>query len=885
MSPLTPFLLQLTMESVHEVTDPVSNDFNNKIEEKGDVYEDYIGTNVIDLIDPILLDELAPNGEHDYILEHIANMSEQDAIEIVKEGIEEHTYDWSFPKDMLDRMNRLMDGPSSYGKMYERDLKIDAVLLRYSSPYPEVRAIAPPTDDPTIPVETIRAYVLGYFWACIGTFVGTLYNSRFPQINLSSTVVQVILYPCGLFLAKVMPDWGITIWGTRHSLNPGPWTYKEQIFSTITYAVGGYATNAYTTILVQKNSHFYDEGYITAGYQIMMTLYIQIIGMGFAGLVRRWAVYPVSAIWFTNLPIVAMNRALLAGEIKETIFGWSISRYKFFFIVFISMFFYYWLPGYLFTALATFNWMTWIAPKNYNLAVITGSSLGLGVNPWPTFDWNTATSSYQALAQPFYVVGTQYIGSVIGFFIIVGMFYTNYAYTGYLPPNSSSAFANDGTSYSVTDIVANNTLIESKYQQYSPPFYSAGYLLLTGCAFAFYPMFFCYIFYTYWRIIKKGFVDFYNGLRYRKYGLADSNDVHARLLSKYKEVPDWWFLIILGVCLTLCCVFFHVYPIGTPYYIIFLCIGLNMAFQIPEAIVSAVTGTDYGLSGLLQVITGYLCPGNPNAYLISQALGNWAIVGQADGYCSDLKLAYYSKIPQRAVFRCQISGVILVCFVAVGTQLYVYSSIDGLCDLDQPHKYTCANDGYPLYTNSLMWGLLGSKRIFDGMYPILKWCSLMGFVLFLLIVPYEKYGPGIGNRIRNRIREKLSESKFQRVDSYILQPLRVILTLNPIMLLQGIQHWSPSNLSYKTTGLYISYIFMYHIRKRYTAWFEKYNYILSAGLTAGIAFTSLIMMSTQNTSLTWWGTTVSSAGDDGSSLGLLPIPERGYFGPEKGHFP
>lgn len=44
-----------------------------------------------------------------------------------------------------------------------------------------------------------------------------------------------------------------------------------------------------------------------------------------------------------------------------------------------SMFFYYWLPGYLFTALSTFNWMTWIAPNNLTLAILTGSNLGLGL--------------------------------------------------------------------------------------------------------------------------------------------------------------------------------------------------------------------------------------------------------------------------------------------------------------------------------------------------------------------------------------------------------------------------------------------------------------------------------------------------------------------------
>jgi hypothetical protein len=119
------------------------------------------------------------------------------------------------------------------------------------------------------------------------------------------------------------------------------------------------------------------------------------------------------------------------------------------------MFFYYWLP-YLFTALSTFNWMTWIAPSNFTLAILTGSGLGLGLfNPVTTFDWNVATSSYAALAQPFFATSTMYVGSILGCLIILGIYYSNMYDTAYLPINSPAAFANDGTSYNVTKVVIN----------------------------------------------------------------------------------------------------------------------------------------------------------------------------------------------------------------------------------------------------------------------------------------------------------------------------------------------------------------------------------------------------------------------------------------------
>jgi len=88
-------------------------------------------------------------------------------------------------------MRRLMDGPKLYGELYERDLRIDATLMRYSSPYPGVRAVVEPQDDTNVPIETIRAYFLGISWAIIGTFMSTFFNSRFPGI--SKTEMSLLL--------------------------------------------------------------------------------------------------------------------------------------------------------------------------------------------------------------------------------------------------------------------------------------------------------------------------------------------------------------------------------------------------------------------------------------------------------------------------------------------------------------------------------------------------------------------------------------------------------------------------------------------------------------------------------------------------------------------
>lgn len=204
------------------------------------------------------------------------------------------------------------------------------------------------------------------------------------------------------------------------------------------------------------------------------------------------------------------------------------------------MFVYYWLPGYLFTALSTFNWMTWIAPQNLTLAILTGSSLGLGLfNPVTTFDWNVATSSYAALAQPFFSTCTMYISSILGGLIILAIYYSNMYNTAYLPINSSSAFTNNGTSYQVQAVITDNKFDEAKYQQYSPPFYTAGYILTVGANFAFYPVYFFYITFNQWQTVSNAYKDFWAGLRRGKGNFEGAMDVHSRLMSRYPEVPDW----------------------------------------------------------------------------------------------------------------------------------------------------------------------------------------------------------------------------------------------------------------------------------------------------------------------------------------------------------
>jgi hypothetical protein len=378
------------------------------------------------------LDEGASSSEIDFILSKITVMTEDEALNILVKAIEYHDDDPNFPGPVMQKIKLLVQGPKVYGADssidYEIDLKVEAALIHYHSPYPEVRAVSDPEDDPTAPVETIRSYFLGMVIMGGATSINTFFSPRQPAINLGVYVLQLLLAPCGWFLAKILPDWGFTFRGKRHSLNPGPWTYKEQLFATIIFSVANGPGGTYYIYLVQQLPQYLGNTWVTYGYEVVVALSVQYFGFGFAGLLRRFVIYPVRTFWPKTFPTLALNRALLVPEKKENIHGWTISKYRFFMLGFAAMFCYFWIPNFLFGALHSFNWMTWIAPNNFTLAMVTGSYGGMGFNPIATFDWNYSGSG--ALVTPFYSTVQQYCARVISGLIIIGMYWGNMYWSG-----------------------------------------------------------------------------------------------------------------------------------------------------------------------------------------------------------------------------------------------------------------------------------------------------------------------------------------------------------------------------------------------------------------------------------------------------------------------
>jgi OPT family oligopeptide transporter len=210
--------------------------------------------------------------------------------------------------------------------------------------------------------------------------LGSFLNSV-PSIYLSGIVAQLVSLPCGKALAAILPTTRFKTFGYVWSLNPGPFNIKEHVCITVmaSVVVGG----AYSTEVVLTTRIFY--GIPTPmSFQILLALGSQIVGFALGGLLRPFVVWPSSMIW----PGALVNSALFNTLHKN--YGkrekGHMTRQRFFLIAVACSFVWYWIPGYLFTALSMFNWVCWIAPNNLVVNTLFGTNTGLGMSVL-TFDW------------------------------------------------------------------------------------------------------------------------------------------------------------------------------------------------------------------------------------------------------------------------------------------------------------------------------------------------------------------------------------------------------------------------------------------------------------------------------------------------------------------
>jgi OPT family oligopeptide transporter len=201
-------------------------------------------------------------------------------------------------------------------------------------------------------------------------------------------------------------------------------------------------------------------------------------------------------------------------------------------------------------------------------------------------------------------------------------------------------------------------------------------------------------------------------------------------MQRYKEVPEWVYLIVLLVSMVIGMVGVGIYPTNTSPVVLVFGIIMPLFCMIPCGLIQAVTGIAVPLNVLAEFIGGSLVAGNANGLMYFKTYGYIAVY-QALAFSSDLKLAHYLKIPPRSTFSAQMVATFIYCMVSAAIFNFAMGFKD-ICTADAEFKFTCPNQR-TFYTAALFWGTISPKRLFGPgqRYNLM----LLGFpVGFLMVV-------------------------------------------------------------------------------------------------------------------------------------------------------
>ncbi|OBZ77977.1 Sexual differentiation process protein isp4 [Grifola frondosa] len=735
---------------------------------------------------------------------------------------------------------------------FDPNYDTDATWLEDDSPYPEVRSAVANVDDPFMPVSTLRSWVLGICWAIILPGVNEFYYFRYPSLMVGGIVAQLMTFPLGRAWARFMPR--VKIFGV--SLNPGVFTIKEHVLITIMAGVGAQAAYATEIIAVQRVWYHQKFNFI---YQWMLVMSTQLIGFSVGGLARRLLVSPASMIWPSTLVECALFNTLHSQSYAGIGQHDGLSRERFFVYAFLTAALWYIVPGYLFQALSVFTWGCWLAPNNLKVNALFGYHSGMGFSLL-SFDWNQIAFIGSPLATPWWAEANVIAGFLIFYWFLAPLLYfLNVWYSQYMPISAISAFDNQGQTYNLTRILNDDATFNAEaYKAYSPLYLSMTFAISYGLSFA-----------SITATIVHALLYFRKPISVHLHrSLGEQPDIHAQLMAKYPQVPEWWYACILVVSSLFACLCIKLWPTQMTIWALIVALVIALVYVVPIGMIQAVTNRQVGLNVVTELIIGYMLPGRPVAMMMFKTWG-YIAMSQAMIFTADFKLGHYMKIPPRPMFWCQVVATIIAGTVQLGVETWMFSSIPDMCQKVQIDKsgFTCPNTTV-FATASVVFGVIG---------PTLQFSKGTLYYRTLRLSA-------------DRLDDALTRRARQRYSFSLSYPDSWLNYVNFPLMFTGIGLIPPASAVNYIPWAIIGFLFQYIIRRRYFPFWAKYNYVLSAALDAGTAVSTILVyfclqypmngLIGQHTIQQWWGNTVFKNTKDWAAA-PLQTPVNGVpFGPQ-----
>ncbi|KAK4052815.1 hypothetical protein OIV83_002102 [Microbotryomycetes sp. JL201] len=654
-------------------------------------------------------------------------------------------------------------------------------------------------DDPTLPVHTIRMWFLGLGLSCFGAVLGQIFYFRPQTVFVSQLFLQVIAYFLGIFWAKILPKakhgkfWAI--------LNPGEFNIKEHVAILIMASTASDSALAISVFAANELYYGLNPNY---GVAIFTLLGSQMFGYGLAGLLRSFTVYPTLIVFPNLVPVVnlfdVLHRDMDASAQKK--------RFRFFWIVFAAIFVWEWIPEYM---APTLTGISIFCLANQDSAWFTrifgGSNGNEGLGMFSLcLDWNYVGSgggSLGALFTPFSTQISQYCGVALCIILFCSCYVTNVWNAQNFPFLSQDMFYENGTQYDqMTILNADFSLNQTALEEQGLPWYAtSNAIYYVGSNLA--------IGATFTHVICWYMPSIIAAVKQWRQGTQP--DPHWQKMQVYKEVPMWWYGVIMAASFAMAMATCYTGKSQLPWWALIVAL-LLAAFTFPFAIVVyAITGFNTDVQQLSQMLGAALVPGNSQANMYFTLYGS-NTVSQARGLTRDLKMGQYTKLPPRATFAVQLAGTVVGAILQLILMKTIISAQREILLDVQGSNIWSGQQVQSFNSQAVTWGALAQSMYAPGSrYFIVPMSIIIGLFVPIPFWILHKFFP---------------KMKFDRVVTPIMCWCLGYLSV-------GI------NSSVFTTFL-LCIFSQFYLRKYRATWFRKYNYLLSAGLDGGTQFMTFI---------------------------------------------
>jgi OPT family oligopeptide transporter len=259
-----------------------------------------------------------------------------------------------------------------------------------------VRSIVSLDDDPNAPTITFRYFLLCFIFIPPGAVLYQMGSYRTTSSVYPVLFVQIASHYVGQWLADWLPAKTIHVPFTKFkfSLNPGPWSAKENVLVTVAAASGATSNAAWGPISLAQ---LYYNTRIPAAACLFFMWAIVYLGYAMAALARQFLLYDPIYVWPYSLMQTAVFETLHKSARDSSL---AKKQKLLFFSTFIFIILWQFLPEFVFPMLSSLSFLCWVAPRN---AVANFIGAGIGGMGFLNLSLDWANISNQTLTSPMIV--------------------------------------------------------------------------------------------------------------------------------------------------------------------------------------------------------------------------------------------------------------------------------------------------------------------------------------------------------------------------------------------------------------------------------------------------------------------------------------------------